>query len=47
VSMPEVPPEDRERAHEKQQAADCSVEYVQSGMVGAGHWSCRDRERPA
>jgi hypothetical protein len=37
--MPEVPSEDEERAHEKQQAADCSVEYVQSGMVvglGAG-----------
>jgi ribose 5-phosphate isomerase A len=37
--MPEVPSEDVERAHEKQQAADCAVEYVQSGMVvglGAG-----------
>jgi ribose 5-phosphate isomerase A len=37
--MPEVPSEDEERAHEKQQAADCAVEYVQSGMVvglGAG-----------
>jgi ribose 5-phosphate isomerase A len=39
VSMPEIPSEDEERAHEKQQAADCAVEYVQSGMVvglGAG-----------
>jgi ribose 5-phosphate isomerase A len=39
VSMPEVPSEDVERAYEKQQAADCAVEYVQSGMVvglGAG-----------
>jgi ribose 5-phosphate isomerase A len=39
VSLREVPSEPEERAQEKQQAADCAVEYVQSGMVvglGAG-----------
>jgi ribose 5-phosphate isomerase A len=39
VSMPEVPAEDAERTHEKQQAADRAVECVESGMVvglGAG-----------
>ena len=39
VSMPEIPAEDAERTHEKQQAADRAVECVESGMVvglGAG-----------
>jgi ribose 5-phosphate isomerase A len=39
MSMPEDPSEDAERAHEKQQAADRAVEYVEPGMVvglGAG-----------
>jgi ribose 5-phosphate isomerase A len=39
MSMPDDPSEDAERAHEKQQAADRAVEYVEPGMVvglGAG-----------
>ena len=37
--MPEISSEAEERAQEKQQAAECAVAYVQSGMVvglGAG-----------
>src|SRR5215813_11170866 len=39
TTAPQAPPEAEEQAREKQQAADCAVEYVQSGMVvglGAG-----------